>query len=71
MQDATKKLGTDDLMDDFATAELLKVSRQTLANWRATKRHSLPYVKLGSLVRYRRQDVEQFIRHCTVEGAPQ
>lgn len=71
MQRQAEKFDFDELMDDVATAAALGVSRQTLANWRSTKRHPLPYVKIGSLVRYRRHDVEQFIRRCTVEGAPQ
>ena len=43
------------------TAELLGVDKQTLANWRCTKREDLKYVKIGGRVRYRVSDIENFI----------
>jgi predicted DNA-binding transcriptional regulator AlpA len=42
-------------------AQLLGVSVQTLAVWRCEQRYPLPYVKVGSRVRYRPCDVEQFM----------
>lgn len=39
----------------------LGISIQTLATWRSTGRHSLPYVKVGSRVRYSRSDVEAWL----------
>ncbi len=42
-------------------ARELGVSIQTLAVWRCMKRYRLPYVKVGRLIRYRRQDVDAFI----------
>lgn len=49
------------LMSRRETAELLGVKEQTLACWATTKRYDLPYVKVGRLVKYRREDVERFI----------
>lgn len=44
------------------TAEILNVPQTTLAVWRCTNRVVLPYFKLGSHVRYRRSDLEEFIQ---------
>ena len=53
------------------TAELLGVDKQTLANWRCTKREDLKYVKIGGRVRYRVSDweladLEEDLPLCTV-----
>ena len=42
-------------------AEVLGVSKQTLAVWRCEQRYTLPYIKVGSRVRYRPADVQQFM----------
>jgi len=39
----------------------LGVSVETLNTWRATNRYDLPYIKVGRLVRYRSEDVNNFI----------
>lgn len=49
------------LMSRKQAAEYLGVKEQTLACWVTTKRYALPYVKVGRLVKYRREDVERFI----------
>ena len=43
------------------TAEMLNISEATLRNWRCTQRNDIPYIKIGSLVRYRLNDIEDFI----------
>lgn len=51
-----------ELLTEARTAELLGLTNpKTLAVWRCTKRYSLPYVKFGRTIRYRRKDVEAFI----------
>ncbi|MBC8737567.1 helix-turn-helix domain-containing protein [Paraburkholderia sp. UCT31] len=60
-QAATPRMTMGELLDDVKTAVALGVSPNTLANWRATKRYPLPYVKVGRLVRYRLSDIEAFI----------
>jgi excisionase family DNA binding protein len=50
------------LMTPDETAGYLRVSKETLATWRCTERRPLPFVKVGSLVRYRRDDVTSFIK---------
>ena len=40
---------------------ILGVKASTLAIWRATSRYDLPYVKCGHLVRYREEDLFDFL----------
>jgi predicted site-specific integrase-resolvase len=47
-------------------ARALSVSEQTLANWRATGRVQLPFIKVGGKVMYRLQDLLDFIEKNTV-----
>jgi excisionase family DNA binding protein len=42
-------------------AAYLGVEEQTLAAWKCTGRRSLPFVKIGRLVRYRKADLDAFI----------
>jgi hypothetical protein len=49
------------LLTTQETAKMLSTTAGTLNVWRCTKRYSLPYIKIGSSVRYRRQDVVDFI----------
>ncbi len=42
-------------------AELLDCSEGTLSIWACTKRYPLPYIKIGRKVRYRLEDVQNFI----------
>lgn len=49
------------LLDTTQAAECLGLVPQTLANWRC-QGVGPRYVKLGARVRYRRTDVEAFVR---------
>lgn len=51
-----------DLWTPGHAAHALGVSIRTLATWRSTGRHSLPYVKIGRLVRYREHDVREWLQ---------
>jgi hypothetical protein len=53
------------------TAIRLGVTTGTLAVWRATKRYPLAYVKIGRKVRYRVEDIENFVRARTLPGIPE
>ena len=46
-------------------AEILGVSTGTLSVWRSVGRYNLPFVKIGSRVRYRLRDLDAFIERCT------
>ena len=61
---------TENLLTIQDTAKLLNVKKGTLDTWRSTKRYPLPYVKLGKTIRYRYEDVKQFITSCT-QGLPE
>ena len=54
------------LMNPEAAAALLGMSPKTLSSWRSTGRYSLPWVKCGKKVMYRRGDVEAFIASRTL-----
>lgn len=57
-----------DLLDDHAAAALLDVSPGTLSVWRSTGRYALPFLKIGRKVRYRRADIEAWMRARTRES---
>ena len=55
------------LLTEEQAAERLGVSPGTLRVWRCKGRYGLPYVRLGAKsIRYRPEDVEQFIEDQTV-----
>ena len=57
------------LLTPQQASERLGVAAQTLQLWRTTGRYDLPYVKVGSNVRYKPEDIDAFIesRRCTSE----
>ena len=50
-----------DLLPPADVAGIFQVTVGTLAVWRCTGRYSLPFVKIGSKVFYRRSDISSFI----------
>lgn len=59
---------TPPLLTRAQAAKFLGIKTSTLAVWACTKRYSLPMVKVGSLVKYRLEDLEAFIKRNTVGG---
>lgn len=57
---------SSDLLNRREAAEYLGVTEGTLAVWASLKRYSLPYVKIGRLVKYRRTDLDAFITCRTI-----
>ena len=51
----------DKLLPRKEAADYLGIKENTLAVWGVTKRHDLPYVKIGRLVKYRLSDLQAFI----------
>lgn len=49
------------LLSRKEAARYLGLSEQTLAIWKCTKRHDLPFVKIGRLIKYRKVDLDSFI----------
>ena len=54
------------LLSRKEAAEYLGVSEQTLAIWKCTQRYALPVVKVGRLAKYRKTDLDEFIRSRVV-----
>lgn len=52
---------TADLLTTDQVASALGISSRTLAAWRTSRSSSLPYVKTGSRVRYRPQDIAAWL----------
>lgn len=46
-------------------AKLLNTSVDVLSVWRNTKKVNIPYVKIGSAVRYKLEDIEAYINSNT------
>lgn len=61
-------MDTSKLWSPEQVAEMLGVSKQTLAVWRCEQRYPLRYVKVGSRVRYRPADVERFLEKRAKAG---
>ncbi len=57
---------SSDLLTRKEAATYLGASEHTLAVWASTGRYGLPYVKVGRLVRYRRDDLDAFIARNTI-----
>lgn len=53
------------LLTPQEAAEILGVSTGTLDVWRSTGRYSLPFVRVGKLIRYNRDDLYAFISRRT------
>ena len=54
------------LLTPKQAGELLGFSPSTLAQWRCYKTVDVPYVKMGSVVRYKKSDITKFIEDSTV-----
>lgn len=52
---------TSDLVNETEAATLLNIAKGTLSVWRSTGRYSIPFVKVGRRVRYRRSDLEAWL----------
>lgn len=49
-------------------AEYLGVKAHTLDVWACTGRYNLKYIKVGRLVRYRKEDLDEFLDKRTVNN---
>lgn len=59
---------TPEFLDERSLCALLAISSVTATKWRA-KAKGPPFIKVGRLVRYRRSDVETWLRANTVGHA--
>ena len=58
-----KKLDNDVLLTTKEAAAMLQMSVSTLQSWRLSGKHgdSLPYIKVGRSVRYRKSALDNFL----------
>ena len=56
-----------DLISPEVLAEKLDINTATLATWRHTGRHNLPFIKVGRKVMYRVKDVEHWLNSRTMQ----
>jgi excisionase family DNA binding protein len=49
------------LLDEKQAAEILNIEPGTLSVWRSTGRYSIPFIKVGRRVRYRRADLDAWL----------
>jgi len=59
-------LKSNHLLTSKGAAEYLGINPRTLEVWRCTKRYSIPYIKVGRLVKYRRNDLDFFLEQQTI-----
>jgi excisionase family DNA binding protein len=57
------------LLDTVAAAEYLGVAPRSLEVWRCVKRHSIPYIRVGRLIKYRQSDLDAWLESRTVGAA--
>jgi len=60
----------DRLLTTAEVSDILGVTEGTLMAWRSTLRYPLPFVKVGRLVKYRSQDIQEFICQRLHSGTP-
>lgn len=53
------------LLTSKQAADYICVAPDTLAVWRCTGRYNIPYIKIGSKVRYREQNLNEFLDERT------
>lgn len=54
------------LLDTKGAADYIGVEPGTLEVWRCTKRHNIPYIKAGRLVKYRKAALDAWLVSRTV-----
>ena len=57
-----------ELLTTAEAAKYIGVAEHTLEVWRSTKRHRLPYLKIGKCVRYRRQDLDAWLASRMIDA---
>lgn len=59
----------NNLLDTGPAADYLGVTPRTLEVWRCVKRHAIPYIKVGRLVKYRQTDLDAWLESRTIDIA--
>ena len=56
---------SSELLSENEAAKTLCLAPNTLQVWRSTGRYDLPFIKIGSKVRYRREDLQRWLEDRT------
>ena len=56
----------NNLLSNQEAAQYIGVSPNTLEVWRCVKRYDLPYIKVGRIVKYRREALDAFLESRTI-----
>lgn len=56
---------SNDLLTDKGAAQYLGLAGGTLAVWRSSGRYQIPFIKIGTRVRYRRSDLDAWLESRT------
>ena len=62
---SNQKLNISNLLDDHQASNYLGLKKGTLSVWRSTGRYQIPFVKIGSKVRYRQSDLDVWLESRT------
>lgn len=54
-------------LNNNQAAAYIGVTPRTLEVWRCTKRHQIPFIKVGRLVKYRQSALDAFLDQQTVD----
>ena len=57
---------TPTLLSTEDAAIYLGISARTLETWRCKQRYDIPYVRIGSVVRYKISDLDDYISKNTI-----
>jgi excisionase family DNA binding protein len=57
------------LLTNAQAATYLGLKPHTLDVWRSTKRVKIPFVRIGTNVRYRQEDLDRFLEKNTVKAS--
>ena len=55
----------DRLLDEPEASEFIGVKPGTLSVWRSTGRYGIPFIKVGSRVKYRESDLNKWLEERT------
>lgn len=64
-QEPVEAKSIPEMLTPQQAADHLGVTPETLAIWRCTRCYAIAFVKVGSRVRYRRADLDTFLRNRT------
>lgn len=62
-----KKFKKQCLLDQKQAAEYLGVTVGTLDTWRSYGKHNIPFLRLGSRIKYRKEDLDKWIKSHIVQ----